>query len=117
MSTTDSHTNGSPKTGLMAMPVGESGLQLRTFSDLWDFAQCVARSGLAPKSLTKPEQILIALQWGAELGVGPMQALANIAVINGRPAIWGDLVIALVRRSGKCEYIVEEVTGDGEQMV
>lgn len=41
-----------------------------------------------------------------------MQAMQNIAVINGRPALWGDAVIALARSSPLCEYIYE--TDDGE---
>ncbi|MFP3381680.1 hypothetical protein SB767_35775, partial [Bacillus sp. SIMBA_069] len=36
----------------------------------------------------------------------------NIAVINGRPSLWGDAVIGLVRASPLCEYVTE--TDDGE---
>lgn len=98
----------------MALSMGSNGLVLRNFPDAWAFAQCVHRSGMAPKSLAKPEQILIALQMGAELGIPPMQALANIAVVNGRPTIWGDLLVALVRRRPECEYIKENWEGIGE---
>lgn len=38
--------------------------------------------------------------------------MQNLAVINGRPALWGDAVIALVRSSPLCEYVVE--TDDGQ---
>lgn len=103
--------------GTLSIPVGRSGLVLNSFADMWSLAQCIHKAGMAPKSMNKPEQVLVALQWGAELGVGPMQALTNIAVINGRPAVWGDLVVALVRRSGKCTSITETVTGEGEAMV
>ena len=40
---------------------------------------------------------------GAEVGLPPMQALKGIAIINGRPSIWGDAAIALVQQSGKLE--------------
>jgi hypothetical protein len=40
-----------------------------------------------------------------------MQAMQNLAVINGRPSLWGDAVIALVRSSPLCEYVIE--TDDG----
>jgi hypothetical protein len=36
--------------------------------------------------------------------------MQNIAVINGRPSLWGDAVIALARNSPMCEYIVETCT-------
>lgn len=63
----------------------------------------------------KPANCLIAMQWGAELGLKPLQSLQNLAVINGRPALWGDAVIALVLASPLCEYVTEE--DDGETAV
>jgi hypothetical protein len=37
---------------------------------------------------------------GSELGIPPMQAIQNIAVINGRPGIFGDLGRALLLKAG-----------------
>jgi hypothetical protein len=48
-----------------------------------------------------------------EVGIQPLQAMQNIAVINGRPSIWGDAMLALVRASGKLEYIREDPTDTG----
>jgi hypothetical protein len=62
----------------------------------------------------KPSNVLVALQWGREVGLGPLQALQNIAVINGRPSIWGDSAIALVRAHPDCASIQEGVDGEGE---
>lgn len=77
------------------------------------FADYLANSDLVPKDFQrKPANILVAVQWGMELGLQPMQAMQSIAVINGRPALWGDAVIALARSSSLCEYITE--TDDGE---
>jgi len=55
-----------------------------------------------------PADVLIAVQLAMELGVAPMQGLQSIAVINGRPTIWGDLLPALVYQSGLCEQFLEE---------
>jgi hypothetical protein len=67
---------------------------------------------MVPKDFKgKPANCLIAMQWGAELGLKPLQALQNLAIINGRPSLWGDAVIALVRGSALCEYVVEEDDG------
>lgn len=77
------------------------------------FADMLSKSNLVPKDfLGNPGNILVAIQWGFELGLQPMQALQNIAVINGRPSIWGDAVIALVKSSPVCEYVVEEINGE-----
>lgn len=65
----------------------------------WKLAETIADSGLAPSSYKSPAQIFIAMQHGAEMGLSPMQALNGIAVINGRPAVWGTLLQALVQRS------------------
>jgi hypothetical protein len=76
------------------------------------FADILAKSTIVPKEfLGNPGNILVAIQWGLELGLQPLQAMQNIAVINGRPALWGDAVIALVRGSTLCEYVYEEDDG------
>ena len=78
----------------------------------------VAKTDFAPKDFkNKPESCMLAGQHGAELGLGPMQSLQCIAVINGRPTIWGDAALALVQSSAVCEFISEAVEGDGDQMV
>lgn len=77
------------------------------------FADILSKSSIVPKDFANnPGNILVAIQWGMELGLKPMQAMQNIAVINGRPALWGDSVIALVRNSPLCEYIIETTEGD-----
>lgn len=73
------------------------------------FADMMSKSNIIPKEfIGNPGNILVAVQWGLELGLQPMQAMQNIAVINGRPSLWGDAVIGLVRSSPLCEYIIEE---------
>jgi hypothetical protein len=73
------------------------------------FADMMAKSNIIPKDFqNNPGNILVAVQWGMELGLQPMQAMQNIAVINGRPSLWGDAVIGLVRSSPLCEYVIEE---------
>ena len=53
----------------------------------------------------KPEDAAVAIQWGLEIGLQPLQSLQNIACIQGSPSLWGDALIAIVKGSGKCEYI------------
>ena len=86
-------------------------LSPQTFDQALVFSDYLANSDMVPKDFKgKPGNCLIAMQWGAEIGLKPLQAMQNIAVINGRPALWGDAVIALVRSSPACEYIVETQT-------
>lgn len=99
----------------MNMPVEKPqalDLSPKTFDEAWRFCEIVTSSGLAPKGFEKkPNDAFIAIQWGAEVGLKPLQALQNIAVINGRPSLWGDAVIAIVKASPLCEYVKE--TDDG----
>lgn len=79
-----------------------------------EFANTISKSGLIPKDYQgNPGNCIIAMQWGAEIGLQPLQAMQSIAVINGRPSIWGDAMLALVRGSGLLEYIIEEPTESG----
>ena len=94
------------------------GLALATMDDAFKFAKMVAASEFAPKDFRgKAESCLLAVQHGSEVGLGPMQSLQSIAVINGRPSVWGDAALALVMGSPVCEYVRETVSGDGEAMV
>ena len=93
-------TNNAPKAQIT---LNKNGLQLATLDDLWRFSQYVVKSGFAPKGMDKPESVLIAIEMGFEVGLSPMAALQNTAVVNGRPTIYGDAALALVRGSGLLE--------------
>ena len=57
-----------------------------------------------------------ALQLGLECGLMPMNALQNIAVINGRPTLWGDAQLGLVRASKKLKKFQEYFELDGKKL-
>lgn len=95
---------------------GQKGLELRSLDDMYRFAQYVVTSGFAPKGMEKPESVLIAMQMGFEIGLSPLQAVQNIAVINGRPSVWGDSVKGLVLATGACIDFREWFEGDGEKL-
>lgn len=87
------------------------------FDGAWRIATAVTKAGMAPKGLDTPEKAMVAIMHGMEVGLTPMAALQSIAVVNGRPTIWGDGAIGLVRGSGKCEWIKERIDGEGDAMV
>jgi len=70
--------------------------QPTNFDEAWRISTMLASSDLVPKDYKgKPENVCVAMQWGADIGLPGLQALQNIAVINGRPSIWGDAAKAL----------------------
>lgn len=93
------------------VPVGVGGVQIQSLEGLWRFANYVAASGFAPKGMERPESCLVAIQMGLEVGLRPMQSIQNIAVINGRPSVWGDAAKALVEASGLCTDFAEWFEG------
>jgi hypothetical protein len=79
-----------------------------------DFSHMLAKSQMVPKQYQgKPEDIMVAVQWGYEIGLQPMQALQNISVINGKPSVYGDAAMALVQASPVCEGVDESIEGEG----
>jgi hypothetical protein len=73
-------------------------------------ATAISKSGLAPSTMKDPEKLVVAIMHGLEIGLPPMQAVQKIAVINGRPALWGDAVPALLWSKG---FKIEEGVADG----
>lgn len=67
------------------------GLSPRNFDEAWRMASILAQSQLVPKNYHQnPQDILVAMQYGAEIGLPPMASLQSVAVINGKPGVYGD---------------------------
>lgn len=68
-----------------------------SMNEAMEYANLIASSGMVPKDYQNaPANVLIAIQMGNELGLKPMQSLQGISVVNGRPAVWGDSLRALI---------------------
>lgn len=88
----------------------------QNFDQLQTFAEIAAQSAFVPSNYQKnTADIILAVQMGAELGLAPLQSLQNIAVINGRPSLFGDAMLALCKSSFLCEYIEEEFEGQTQK--
>jgi hypothetical protein len=90
----------------------------RTIQEALDFSSYLAKSELIPRDYqNKPHNIFVAVQYGMELGLQPLQALQSIAVINGRPSMWGDAVLAVVMSHPMYEWHTEVIEGEGDNRV
>ena len=84
-----------------------------TLSEAMQFSEVLSQSAMVPREYQgKPANTLVAIQWGMELGLAPMQALQNIAVINGKPSIYGDALLAMVRADHRCRGVKEYLDGE-----
>jgi hypothetical protein len=98
----------------MSNIVTRSGFAPQTMAEAMQFSETLAASSMVPRQYQgKPQDILVCVQWGLELGLAPMQALQNIAVINGKPSVYGDAAMALVQASSVCEDVQEFFEGEG----
>ncbi len=88
-------------------------IQPASFEEAKAAALFVAGSKLIPAAYQdKPQEVIVAWQYGAEIGLKPMAALRAIAVINGRPSIYGDGFLAVCQSHPA--YIGHEETYDPE---
>jgi hypothetical protein len=88
--------------------IDESLLSESKFEHAFRIAKMMSTTQLIPKAFqNKPADILIAFEFGRSLGLGQLQAVQNIAVVNGRPCLWGDSVLAVCQGSLDFEYIKE----------
>lgn len=77
-------------------------------------AHVLALSSLVPDAYRgRPNDCFVAINMGASLGMDPFQAIQSIAVIEGKPCLYGDGLIGVVRASPKCEWIKETISDDG----
>lgn len=88
--------------------VSNFNMQPVNLKEAMEYARLISDSDLCPKDFKgKPGNVLVAVQMGAELGLKPIQAIQNIAVINGRPCVWGDSMWALIKSHPELENITE----------
>lgn len=98
--------NGNEKE--IAVVEGKFELVPRNLDEAMKFADLIAKSTIIPTNFHgKPGDVLVAMQMGMEVGLKPLQALQNIAVINGKPCIWGDAALAVVQASKLMEDFEE----------
>lgn len=108
----DGRNGGSAMTKATIMPAGGQVVAVvpQSVEEIFRVAKGVVQSGLAPYALTGKvdnadqmnkaiSAVATTIMSGAELGLPPMVSLRSFTVINGRPALYGDGLINVIRRS------------------
>ena len=81
-----------------------------------ELATMYAASRLLGPSYGTPQQVLLVMATGAELGISATAALRGIYVVEGRVYMSADLMVALVMRSPNCQRF-DLVEASGERAV
>lgn len=81
----------------------------RSLSEAMEYAKALSESTMVPKDyIGKPGNVLVAMQFGHELGLKPLQAMQSLAVINGKPGLYGDAGKALLLSRG-CRIVERDI--------
>jgi hypothetical protein len=88
-------------------------LEPTNMTEAMEFSTAMSKSEMVPQAYRgKPQDILVAIQMGYEVGLAPMQALQNIAVISGKPTVWGDALLALCKNHPAWRGMTVQVDGE-----
>lgn len=75
-------------------------------------ATMLVKSGFLPQSVRTPEQAIAIAITSKELGIGMMEGFRSINVIQGKPTISPQLMLALSNRTGQLENIKIDATDE-----
>ena len=81
-------------------------LKVNSIGEAMQVGEMIKQSGFAPPKMSVVD-IVLAIQMGLEIGLKPLQAVQNISVINGKPSLWGDAMIALCKQHHDWEWSQE----------
>jgi hypothetical protein len=117
--TEETVTEGAAETKAVAvkekakLEVGEGGYIVpTTVEEALRMANAVMIGGFAPDSYkSDPNKIMLGIMAAMEAGLQPLYGLRQIAIINGRPTIWGDAAMALVQSKNLIASYKEERIG------
>jgi len=87
----------------------EGSGMIRSMADAERAATAMARSGYFADA-KDAAQAVVKILAGQEMGFGPFASMTGIYIIQGRPAIGANLMAAAVKRSGRYDYRVTEMT-------
>ena len=76
-------------------------------------ASVLLSSGFLPASIKSPEAAMAIILTGRELGIGPMAALNSINIIQGKPTLSPQLMLAMANGTGQVEDVKIDTGTDG----
>lgn len=89
----------------------------KSTAEALELAKTLASSQLIPKAFQqRPGDVFVAMMWSHSLGIPIVQGLQGIAVINGKPSLYGDALLAVCMGSGQMADIEETVTGSADNL-
>jgi hypothetical protein len=77
----------------------------RSIDEVQTMAEVLAKSKLLPDALKgQSADVVVQILAGQELGLAPMASIRGVHIVQGKPLLAADTMVALVLGSGLCEY-------------
>ena len=96
------------KLSTTALRAAQNGMLIGTnLAEQYKLAEAYCSSGFLPAHFDTPAKTLTGMQYAFELGLKPLSGMRQICIIKKTLMIYGNLPLAIVRNSGKLEYIKE----------
>lgn len=84
------------------------GAVIMTQTDIDTFCKELSGSAFCPPNYKgNPIDIKFAIYWGAELGLNAFQSITGIKIINGKPSLHGDILLAVCKMNPQWEDMIE----------
>ncbi len=92
---------------IQATEQGLIPLKITTFNEAIQFGDLLVKTGFLPRAIKTGTQAVAIILTGQELGLPPMKSLRMIDVIEGKPALSGQLQLAIFKKAGGKAKILE----------
>lgn len=85
-----------------------------TKGEAYKLAESFSKSGFCPAGYRgKPADVYLAMAYGSQIGLNPLLAVQNIAVVNGKPSVYGDALTAIAQGHHETESYEDGYKQDG----
>jgi len=76
-----------------------------------ELGDILAKSGYF-QDASEAAQAIVKVLAGRELGIGPVASMTGIHIIKGKPSLGANLIGAAIKRSGRYNYRINEITNE-----
>jgi hypothetical protein len=85
-----------------------------TKSEAYKLSESFAQSSFCPAAYKgKPAEVYLAMAYGSQIGLNPLLAVQNIAVVNGKPSVYGDALTAIAQGHHETKVYQDGYKEDG----
>jgi len=83
-------------------------------SEAFKLAESFSKSAFCPAAYrNKPADVYLAMAYGSQIGLNPLLAVQNIAIVNGKPSVYGDALTAIAQGHHETESYEDGYREDG----